>query len=248
MSTSLSKRETIRSRMKRARSSPLRSYKELTTGEVGWGTFIGYELATMLLAPLPGAVGFLLRQKAYRHLFGGLGRGLVLGRNVVVRHPASMRLGDEVTIDDGSLIDARGAGPDGFRLGDGVIINRNCMLQAKSGPLVMGPRCSLGSNSVIVSISGVELGTAVLFAGNCYLSAGAYPTTDLSRPIMDQEVVSKGPIRIGDGAWLGTGVIVLDGVTIGAHAVIGAGAVVTRDVPERGIAVGVPARVVGKRG
>ena len=52
---------------------------------------------------------------------------------------------------------------------------------------------------------------------------------------------------IDDDAWLGYGVIVLDGVKIGKGAVIGAGSVVTRDVPDETIAVGVPARVVKRR-
>ena len=52
------------------------------------------------------------------------------------------------------------------------------------------------------------------------------------------------PVRIGDGSWLGHGAVVLPGVTIGRHAVVGAGAVVHRDVPDHGIAAGVPARVV----
>ncbi len=59
---------------------------------------------------------------------------------------------------------------------------------------------------------------------------------------------SRGGIRVGDGAWLGFGVIVLDGATIGAGAIIGAGSVVTKDVPENAIAVGNPARVVASRG
>lgn len=52
------------------------------------------------------------------------------------------------------------------------------------------------------------------------------------------------PIRIGDGAWIGGGSIVLPGVTIGAEAVIGAGSVVTRDIPPRVVAAGNPCRVI----
>ena len=58
---------------------------------------------------------------------------------------------------------------------------------------------------------------------------------------------TKGGIVIGDDAWLGVGVIVLDGVKIGKGAVVGAGSVVTRDIPDGAIATGVPARVVKMR-
>ncbi len=57
----------------------------------------------------------------------------------------------------------------------------------------------------------------------------------------------KAPILIGDHAWIATGAILLPGVTVGAGAVIGAGAVVARDVPEYGIAVGNPARLLDKK-
>ena len=54
-------------------------------------------------------------------------------------------------------------------------------------------------------------------------------------------------VTVGDGAWLGAGAKVLDGTTIGSHAIVGAGAVVREPVPDYGIAVGVPAKVVGTR-
>src|SRR3954453_20365470 len=252
----ISKADNIRARMARARQSPIQAYRELTVGEIGWGGFLVYGLLTCLLGPLPGALGFALRQKLYPSLFGSAGGGLVLGRNVTVRHPGNMSLGSGVTIDDNCVLDARAAGSGGFRLGDGVVVGRGCMLLAKAGGVVLGPRTSLGTNSVIVSMSrvdigaasGVETGEAVLFAGGSYLSAGIYPTDDRTRAVMDQDAASKGPIRIGDGAWIGTGAIVLDGVSIGRGAVVGAGAVVTKDVPDWAIVVGVPARQVGIRG
>jgi acetyltransferase-like isoleucine patch superfamily enzyme len=57
-----------------------------------------------------------------------------------------------------------------------------------------------------------------------------------------------GNVSIGEDCWLGTNVVVLPGVTIGKGAVVGAGAVVTKDVPEYAIALGIPAKVVGHRG
>jgi acetyltransferase-like isoleucine patch superfamily enzyme len=240
--------ETIRGRLARGRGSPARVYQEIVTGGTGFWDLLRYELVTGLLGPLPGALGLLLRRRLYAGLFGAAGRDLVIGRNVTVRHPRKMELGADVTIDDGCLLDARGTPPGGFRLGRGVILGRNTVLQSKGGPVTVGERSSIGLNSCIVSVSGVEIGTAVLTAGSCHISGGSYRVDDLSRPIMDGDVQTRGPVRIGDGVWIGTNVVILDGVTVGRDAVIGAGAVVTRDVPERAIVAGVPARQIGRRG
>jgi acetyltransferase-like isoleucine patch superfamily enzyme len=96
-------------------------------------------------------------------------------------------------------------------------------------------------------MSGVDVGEAVLAAGNVYVSAGAYKIDDISIPIMDQPAYSKAPIKIGDHVWIGTGAVILDGVTIGKGAVIGAGAVVTKDVPDYAIVAGVPAKIIRMR-
>jgi acetyltransferase-like isoleucine patch superfamily enzyme len=66
--------------------------------------------------------------------------------------------------------------------------------------------------------------------------------------IRRQPLQTKGGIVIEDDAWLGVGVIVLDGVRIGKGAVVGAGAVVTKDLPANSVCSGVPARVVKMRG
>jgi acetyltransferase-like isoleucine patch superfamily enzyme len=238
----------IRHKLSAGRESPLETYKNLTVGDVGWLHFLWYEFVTMFLVPMPGGLGFLLRKKAFRYLFKEVGKGLIIGRNVVIRHPRNIRLGDNVTIDDNVLVDGRGAADGDVVMENEAIVNRNCMIQAKGGPIRIGRRTTIGSNSVIVSTAGVELGASIMTAGNCYLSAGAYHVDQGAGPIMDQGAYSSGPIVVGDGAWLGTGAIVLDGVTIGQGAVIGAGAVVNRNVPANAIAVGVPARIVRQRG
>ena len=68
-----------------------------------------------------------------------------------------------------------------------------------------------------------------------------------SSPEKHSELVTKGPIIIDDSAWIGRGVTVLSGVRIGQGAVVAAGAVVTRDVPDGMIAAGVPAKVIKPR-
>lgn len=243
----IDKSSIIRDKLAQAKESPLRTYKSLTVGEVSWPAFLLYEFLTFFLISLPGGLGFLLRKKLYRHLFRKTGAGLILGRNVVIRHPAKIELHDNVTIDDNCLIDGRGDDEAGLILEEGVLINRNCMLQAKTGQIRIGKRSSFGSNSVIVSMSGVNIGESVLAAGNVYISAGAYSFDDLSKAVMDQAAYSKGPITIGDNVWLGTGVVILDGVTIGKNAVIGAGAVVNSDVPENAIYAGIPAKLIKMR-
>lgn len=237
----------IRNALAEGKNSPLKTYRKLTVGEGGFGKFVLYEILTMLLGSMPGGLGFYLRKKLYRFLFKKVGRGLIIGRNVSLRHPGRVELGDNVTLDENCLIDGRGSGEDGVVLEDGVIINRSCMILAKDGPVHIGRRTTVGSNSVIVSLSGVEIGEAVMLAGNCYLSAGSYNVDHSPAAIMDAGAYSTGPIRVGDGAWLGTGAIVLDGVSIGSGAVVGAAALANKDVPANCITVGVPAKVVRNR-
>ncbi len=244
----IGKEQIIRQKLGEARRSPLRVYRDLTVGPVGFGRFLWYELLTSTLGPLPGGLGLVLRKLFYPKLFGRCGRGLIVGRNVVLRHPGNMVIGDNVTIDDNCVLDGRGAGAEGFVLEDEVLINRNCLLLAKAGPIRIGRRTSLGSNSVVVSLAGVEFGEAVLAAGGIAITAGSYHFDDPKRPIMDQGAFTKGPIRIGAGSWIGTGAVILDGMSVGEGAVVGAGAIVTKNVPDRAIVVGNPARVLRYRG
>ncbi|MBD2113713.1 acyltransferase [Nodosilinea sp. FACHB-141] len=85
-----------------------------------------------------------------------------------------------------------------------------------------------------------------MIASHCCIYANNRGFDDLTRPIHSQPLTTVG-ITIEDDCWLGTGVKVLDGVTIGTGSVIGAGAVVSRDIPPYSVAVGIPARVIKSR-
>jgi acetyltransferase-like isoleucine patch superfamily enzyme len=93
----------------------------------------------------------------------------------------------------------------------------------------------------------IQIGEDVQIAPNCvfYPYGHSFAAGEL---IKNQPLQTKGGIVVEDDVWLGVGVIVLDGVRIGKGAVIGAGSVVTRNIPEHAIAVGVPAQVTNMRG
>lgn len=117
----------------------------------------------------------------------------------------------------------------------------------KGGCLTIGAETHVQPRCQLMAYTGsLQIGSRVEIAPNCAF----YPYDHCFAPkerIRNQPLKTKGGIIIGDDAWLGFGVIVLDGVRIGKGAVIGAGAVVTKDVPDSAIAFGVPACVVRMR-
>jgi acetyltransferase-like isoleucine patch superfamily enzyme len=172
-------------------------------------------------------------------------KGFVSPRATIPKQGLS--LGKFVFIDDEVTI-YRSATGGTIQLGDESAVLRHSILEADEGGAIrigaktwIHPDCKL-----IAAISDIRIGSGVLLAAGCALyphNHGIQPGV----PIIQQPCTSKGPIVVGDGAWLGTGVVVLSGVTIGDGAVIGAGAVVTKDVPANAVAGGTPARVIRMR-
>ena len=173
----------IRDHLMQTDRSELSKYQELVTGERGILGLFKYELITTLSGPIPGALGLSIRRPLYRSLFREVGKSLILGRNVVIRHADKIRIGNRVVIDDQCMIDARGSGQAGVLIGDGVVINRGSIIQAKYGPVEIGPETSIGGNTLICSMGRVEIGAAVLIAGGCYISGGMYHTESVDTPI-----------------------------------------------------------------
>lgn len=228
--------------------SAVAKYQHFFIGRPGIGALLRYELTMGIAAGTRGALGYLLRKKLFPGLFDQVGAGTNFGRNLSLRCPGKIRIGARVQIDDNCALDARGAeGPDGFVIGDDTLIARDTVMVIKSGHIRIGAHGSIGSQCCFAAVSGISIGRHAIIAGQCYFGGGRYKT-DLGRgPMVDQGLVSKGPVVIGDDVWIGAGVRVLDGVTIGEGAVIGAGAVVTRDVPPYAIMGGVPARQIAER-
>jgi len=233
--------------LNKTETSLLKNYQAKVLGNSSSLSLLGYELSTLLLSNLSGGLGYVLRKRFYRGLFNNVGSGVIFGKGLVLRHPGKITLGNRVAVDDYSLLDASGTADQEIEIGDDVIVSRNCVIQAKLGPVAIGNKTDIGCNTIITSCSGISIGKSVLIAGNCYIGGGRYVSDQLDIPMMEQGMYSKGKVVIGEGAWLGAGATVLDGVQVGVGCIVGAGAVVTKDLPDYAIAVGTPAKIIKYR-
>ena len=218
-----------------------------SVGERGWWPLIRYEAVMLLASWVPGALGLVLRKIAYPWLMGAVGRNVVFGCGTVLRHPGKVRIGDNVTIDDLVVLDAKGTANRGITLGHGVFLGRGTILSCKDGDITLGDHVNVGFHSEIFSGSSVTVGRHGLFAAYTYLVGGGHEFEAQDRAVLEQPRSSRG-ITLGDNVWLGAGAKVMDGVRLGNDVVVGAGAVVTGDLADGVVAVGIPARVVRRRG
>lgn len=107
----------------------------------------------------------------------------------------------------------------------------------------IGERVSFGGNVYLMGHDRIEIGDDCMFAYGVIICTA---THDYQFPIMNRSYVTK-PVKIGSNVWCGLNSIILPGITISDGSVIGAGAVVTKDVPKNAIVAGVPARIIGIR-
>lgn len=240
-------RQSLVDQLHNPSKSSLRRYSDKVLGDVGIGLLVYYEIANLLFCNMPSGIGYVLRRVFFRRLFKTAGADLIFGRGLSIRHPGRISLGNKVAVDDHALLDASGQEAKEIVLGDEVIIARNCMIQAKIGSVTIGSRTEVGANTIISSISRIEIGKYGLIGPYCLIGGGHYNTEKTGIPMMNLGWTSRGPVEVGDDVWMGAGVTVLDGVRIGTGCVIGAGAVVTKDVPDYAIAMGMPAKIVRYR-
>ncbi|MFN6947053.1 MAG: acyltransferase [Cytophagaceae bacterium] len=158
-----------------------------------------------------------------------------------------LQLHNNVFIGDRVVIyKAKDGGP--VQIGKGSHIHSDTIIEAGAGgSLTIGANTSIQPRCQFSAYKGsIVIGSNVQIAPNCAFYPYNHCFTP-DEPIKNQPLQTKGGIVVEDDAWLGFGVIVLDGVRIGKGAVIGAGSVVTHDIPDGAIAVGVPARVIKTR-
>lgn len=166
------------------------------------------------------------RRNLWFALLGVRMRGYVWMRRISIpRQWSDISLAQDVSLDDGVVLLCSGAPKaNKIAIGQGTYVNRYTMLDAHT-EISIGRNCMIGPH--------------------CYITDANHGRAP-GVVVKDQQMEPR-PVVIEEDVWLGAGVVVLPGVRLGRGCVIGAGAVVTDDVPEQAVFAGVPARAIGSR-
>jgi acetyltransferase-like isoleucine patch superfamily enzyme len=192
-------------------------------------------------------IGSKLRTLLYRDIFAGIGKSVYIQYDVEFMNPSCIQIGNGVQIARGVNLDANGHKNNIISLADRVSFDYGVDIKALNDTSISIDKDTfIGAYVCIAGPGNIKIGRDCLIAAHSGIFANNHIYCDPIVPIGSQGVTRQG-IVIEDDCWLGSGVKVLDGVTIGKGSVIGAGSVVTKDIAPFSVAVGVPARVIKKR-
>lgn len=169
----------------------------------------------------------LKTQIFYRSAFGSMGTGTTLWRPLMLQNTRFVFLGRNVTIRDGARFD----------------------VTTKFGSQRFAPNVTIGDGSLfeqgfhLTAAGTINIGNQVACSRNVSVLGIQHEYEDITRAIIEQPL-GVAPVSIGDGTLIGMNCVILPGVSIGKHCMIGANSVVSRDVPDFCVAAGSPARVI----
>ncbi|NTU78198.1 MAG: acyltransferase [Chloroflexales bacterium] len=207
--------------------------------------YVWEQVAQALLGWVPALPGIGLRAIAYRALLRMDGVAAIED-GVRIRFASHVRLGRGAYLDHGVYLHAC---PGGISIGPESMVMKNAILHVYNfrdlprAGISIGARSLVGEACILRGQGGISIGDDVYLGTLVQLLAVNHIFADTTRPVSQQGITAQG-ISIADGAWIGSGAILLDGVRVGRNAVVGAGAVVNCDVPDYCVAVGNPARVI----
>ena len=162
------------------------------------------------------------------------GKGLQINGRVIIRGTGKIILGDNIKINSGLWYNPIG--------GD----NKTIFFTKETGLIKVGNNVKM-SNSAIVSADCIEIEDCVMLGGGCKIYDTDFHSLEFRERMSEKDAgETKSRVKIKKGAFLGAHVIVLKGVTIGEKSIIGAGSVVTKNIPDNEIWAGNPARFIKK--
>jgi len=188
-----------------------------------------------------------LLHRPWLHMSGGL---LLAGRGVLIEHGGLVHAGPHLILEDHVFINALSE--------RGVVFGRNCtvgrdtvimctgVVRRKGVGLRLGDHSAIGPQSFLGAQGGIAIGSDVIMGPGVRIFSENHEFADVTVPIRAQGE-RREAVMIEDDCWIGAGVTILDGVTIGRGTVVAAGAVVTHSLPPYSVVAGVPARALKNR-
>ena len=128
-----------------------------------------------------------------------------------------------------------------FSLGRRSVVESFSCINNAVGDVIIGDHTRIGLHNTV--IGPVNIGNHVNLAQGVTVTALNH-NYDNPEKYIDQQGITTQPVIIGDDVWIGAGAVILPGVSVGSHSVVAAGAVVTKDVPQRCVVAGVPAKII----
>lgn len=175
---------------------------------------------------------------------------LFVGKKTDIKCKRKITFLGSATIEDYVKIDAMSK--KGITIGNNFSIGRNSIIECTGVIRELGEELIIEENVGIAANTFIAVRGKVIIRKNTIIGPGVsihaenHKFEDINTPIRLQGASRKG-IEIGEDCWIGSKVVILDGVKIGNHAIIAAGAVVTKDIPDYAIVGGVPAKVIKMR-
>jgi serine acetyltransferase len=172
----------------------------------------------------------LVNQLIYKPSFKRMGKDSLIIKPISIQNPQYIELGDNVFIRDGARIET-------------YITSPNRMPE-----LIIGDNTNIEQNAHIICHNRIHIGSNVSITGNCTIIDTTHPYEDVNNPIkigariLDDDAY----VEIGDGCFIGFGSMILPNVKLGKYVIVGAHSVVTDDVPDYSVVVGVPAKIIRK--
>jgi acetyltransferase-like isoleucine patch superfamily enzyme len=170
----------------------------------------------------------LINQFIYKSSFKYMGEGSLIIRPMLIQNPHHIEIGNRVFIRNGARIE--------------TYVTNTCRIPE----LIIGDDTNIEQNVHIICHHKIHIGSNVSITGNCAIVDTTHPYEDVNNPtkigarILDDDA----SVEIGNGCFIGFGSTILPNVKIGEYSIIGAGSVVTKDVPSYCVAIGNPAKVV----
>jgi len=182
------------------------------------------------------------------------------GYRFVKRHPKFIQMGDSRLSPSFKVITNGEHSKKRLIIGDGCMLHNDCIFESSEGEIHIGSHTWIGGNTQLISRSKIEIGNYVMISWGVTIYDHDGNSQNIQHRMIDNmfsnwnksklledfdwnNVKSK-PIQVCDYAWIGFNSIILKGVRIGEGAIIGAGSVVTKDIPNYCVAAGNPAKVI----